>query len=59
MISVWYNKTRTLLVVFSIAIGVFAVGMVLHTNLLVAERVREDYAQSRAANATLYASKYQ
>ncbi|MBV7331717.1 ABC transporter permease [Chloroflexi bacterium TSY] len=54
--DLWYNKTRTLLVVFSIAIGVFAVGMVLHTNLLVAERVREDYAQSRAANATLYAS---
>ena len=54
--DLWYNKTRTLLVVFSIAIGVFAVGMVLHTNLLVAERVREDYNESRPASATLYAS---
>ena len=54
--DLWQNKTRTLLVVFSIAIGVFAVGMVLHTNLLVTARVREDFTQSRAANVTFYAS---
>ena len=53
--DLWYNKTRTLLVIFSIAIGVFAVGMVLHTNLLVAERVRDDFAASMPANATFYA----
>lgn len=55
MRDLWTNKTRTMLVVFSIAIGVFAVGMVLHTNLLVAERVRDDFNQSLAANITLYA----
>lgn len=54
--DLWHNKTRTLLVVFSIAIGVFAVGMVLHTNLLVAERVREDFVQSSPANVTFYAA---
>ncbi|MEM7132838.1 MAG: FtsX-like permease family protein [Chloroflexota bacterium] len=53
--DLWYNKTRTILVVFSIAIGVFAVGMVLHTNLLVAERVRDDFVAARPANATFYA----
>lgn len=53
--DLWYNKTRTLLVVLSIAIGVFAVGMVLHTNLLVAERVQDDFDASQPANVTFYA----
>jgi putative ABC transport system permease protein len=51
-----HQKTRTVLVVLSIAIGVFAVGMILHTSVLVARQVEEDYARSRAANATVYAA---
>ena len=53
--DLWYNKTRTILVVLSIAIGVFAVGMVLHTNLLVAERTQADFDESNPANVTFYA----
>jgi putative ABC transport system permease protein len=33
--DIWGNKTRTILVVLSIAIGVFAVGAVAHMNLIV------------------------
>lgn len=53
--DLWYNKARTILVVLSIAIGVFAVGMVLHTNLLVAERTQADFVDSNPANITFYA----
>ncbi|MEZ4557606.1 MAG: ABC transporter permease [Caldilineaceae bacterium] len=54
--DLWHNKTRTVLVVLSIAIGVFAVGMILHTALLVSSQVKEDYVRSRASNIVVYAS---
>ncbi len=50
-----HNKTRTLLVVLSIAIGVFAVGMIVHTALLVIRQVEGDMALARSAHATVYA----
>ena len=50
-----HNKTRTLLVVLSIAIGVFAVGMILHTAILVIDEVESDMALARTAHATIYA----
>ena len=53
--DLWHNKTRTILVVISIAIGVFAVGMILHTALLVATQVQADYRQSNPAHAIVYA----
>ena len=53
--DLWHNKTRTILVVLSIAIGVYAVGMILHTNLLVAGEVQRDYIESHPAHATIYA----
>jgi len=53
--DLFHNKTRTLLVVLSIAIGVFAVGMILHTALLVVRQVDGDMALARSAHATVYA----
>ena len=50
-----HNKTRTLLVVLSIAIGVFAVGMIMHTAILVVQQVEQDMALARSAHATVYA----
>ncbi len=50
-----HNKTRTLLVVLSIAIGVFAVGMIVHTALWSIEQVKQDYGLANAAHATVYA----
>ena len=50
-----HNKTRTLLVVLSIAIGVFAVGMIMHTAILVIQQVEQDMALARSAHATVYA----
>lgn len=54
--DLWHNKARTVLVVLSIAIGVFAVGMIMHTALLVSTQVKEDYVRSRASNIVVYAS---
>ena len=53
--DLWHNKTRTALVVLSIAIGVYAVGMILHTNLLVTGEVRRDYAAANPAHALIFA----
>lgn len=54
--DLWQNKTRTLLVVFSIAVGVFAVGTVLHTQVVVGASMQADYERSNPASATVYAS---
>ena len=45
---------RTMLVIASIAIGVFAVGTIAGANALLDASLQNAYATSRAANATLY-----
>ncbi len=51
-------RTRTLLVVLSIAVGVFAVGTIAGSNALLQEGLREEYLASRPASATLSTSAF-
>ncbi|HYN47533.1 MAG TPA: hypothetical protein VER83_01630, partial [Candidatus Nanopelagicales bacterium] len=51
-------RTRTVLVVLSIAVGVFAVGTIAGSNALLQEGLRETYLASRPASATLSTSAF-
>ena len=48
------NKTRTLLVILSIAVGVTALGMVMGAQSIVDESLPEQYAAINPASATIY-----
>ena len=52
--DLWSNKTRTILVVLSIAVGVFAVGMIAGSRVIMQRDLAAAYADSRPYNATLY-----
>ena len=52
--DLWSNKTRTILVVLSIAVGVFAVGMIAGSRVILLRDVAAAYSASRPYNATLY-----
>src|SRR6476659_7465786 len=54
--DLWSNKTRTILVVLSIAVGVFAVGMIAGSRVMLQRDLAAAYADSRPYNATLYTS---
>jgi len=51
-------RTRTVLVVLSIAVGVFAVGTIAGANALLRDGLREKYLASRPASATISASAF-
>ncbi len=51
-------RTRTVLVVLSIAVGVFAVGTIAGANALLQDGLREAYRASRPASATISASAF-
>ena len=48
------NKARTILVVLSIAVGVFAIGMVGGSNVLMADALRRAYSATNPASAQIY-----
>lgn len=52
------NKIRTLLVVFSIGIGVFAIGMIVGTQILLNEDLSQVYAETNPAHAILYPDSF-
>jgi putative ABC transport system permease protein len=52
--DLWGNKVRSLLVVLSIAIGVFAIGMIVGTQVMLQEDLSASYAATNPASATLY-----
>ena len=49
------NRARTILVIASIVVGIFAVGVVLHIRTIVISEMQTAYAESNAAHATIYA----
>src|SRR5262245_24802471 len=51
--DLWSNKTRTVLVILSIAVGVFAVGMIAGSRVILERDVASAYAASRPYDATL------
>ncbi len=52
--DLWSNKTRTLLVLLSIAIGVTTIGMVITSQLIVERDLPEVYQSVNPASATLF-----
>ncbi len=58
MRDLWGNKVRSLLVILSIAIGVFAVGMIKGTQILLQEDLALAYDATHPANAILFADKF-
>lgn len=55
--DLWNNKGRTLLVVFSIAVGVTAVGMIMSSNRLLNRQMAIAQKDSRPSHAKLYLDK--
>jgi putative ABC transport system permease protein len=51
--DLWGNKTRTLLVVASIAVGVFAIGVISGTYVMLKEDLNLSYSSSNPANISL------
>lgn len=53
--DLWSNKTRTLIVLLSIAVGVTAIGMVMGAQIIVDENLPAAYAAVNPASGTIYA----
>src|SRR3954468_14955616 len=56
--DVWGNKTRTLLVVLSIAVGVFAVGTTASTWVMMSHDLAADYAAINPSSAILFTAPF-
>ncbi len=56
--DLWSNKTRTFLVVLSIAVGVFAVGMIAGTQAILAVDLPVAYNSVNPSSATLYTAPF-
>ncbi|MBI3970880.1 MAG: FtsX-like permease family protein [Chloroflexi bacterium] len=56
--DLWRNRTRTVLVVLSIAVGVFAVGTIAGTRMMLAEDLAARYAATNPASAVLFTSPF-
>lgn len=53
--DLWSNKTRTIIVLLAIAVGVTAIGMVMGAQIIVDENLPEAYAAVNPASGTVYA----
>lgn len=53
--DLWSNRTRTILVLVSISVGVTAIGMVTGSQLIVDRNLPDAYAAVNPASATIYA----
>ncbi len=51
--DLWLNKSRTLVVVVSIAVGVFAVGTIASSQIILSRDLRATYLATNPAHATL------
>ncbi|MEJ2559144.1 MAG: ABC transporter permease, partial [Anaerolineae bacterium] len=56
--DLWGNKARTLLVVASIAVGVFAIGVITGTYAILAEDLNTSYASTNPANISLLTTPF-
>jgi putative ABC transport system permease protein len=52
--DLWHNKARTVIVVLSIAVGVFAVGMIVSMQIMMENDLSASYAAINPASAELY-----
>ncbi len=51
--DLWLNKTRTSLVVLSMAIGIFAVGVTINAQIVLSDSLIEIYTATKPAHATI------
>ena len=56
--DLWHNKTRTVVVVLSIAVGVFAVGMIAGTQIMLSEDLDTVYQATNPASAYLFPDRF-
>ena len=56
--DLWGSPTRTLLVVVSIAVGVFAVGAILGTSAIIARDMNTNYLRANPSAASLYTGDF-
>jgi putative ABC transport system permease protein len=56
--DLWGNKARTVLVILSIAVGVFAVGMIVSTQIILSNDLSTSYAATDPASAELYPAAF-
>ncbi len=56
--DIWSNKARTILVILSIAVGIFAVGTTLNAQKMVERDMNEPFAASNPASTTLYITPF-
>jgi putative ABC transport system permease protein len=56
--DLWHNKIRTVIVVLSIAVGVFAVGMIVTTQIVLTQDMDSSYRETNPANAFLYPDSF-
>jgi len=54
--DLWHNKTRTLLVIVSIAVGVFAVGTIATARVILSRDLQTQYAQTSDNSARIFGS---
>src|SRR5690606_7060449 len=52
--DLWLNKARTLLVILSIAVGVFAIGTIITTRIIITRDLAATYAERNPSDAVLY-----
>jgi putative ABC transport system permease protein len=57
--DIWGNKTRSMLVVFSIAVGVGVVGMINNARYLIERDIYTPYSAGNPAEVSLYISPFQ
>ncbi|UCF28913.1 MAG: ABC transporter permease [Chloroflexota bacterium] len=56
--DLWDDKTRTILVVASIAVGVFAVGMIITALMILREDINTSYASANPANIEIWTDPF-
>lgn len=56
--DLWDDKTRTALVVASIAVGVFAVGMIITAFFVLSEDINTSYAAANPVNIEIYTAPF-
>lgn len=52
--DLWLNKARSLLVILSIAVGVFAIGAIITTRIVINRDLNSEFATRSPSDATLY-----
>jgi len=51
--DLWGNKTRTGLIVLSIAVGLFAIGMIVNARVILSQELAKDYAAINPSSSTI------